>query len=174
MHGWAVKTAVLCDVDGVLTDGSVYVSSDGGETLRFHKRDGVLIEAARKAGIVVVLVTDDPNPAPARHRAEKLGVGFCSTVAGELTTTPPSANAEHAVKVWRYHSSKLALVQLWRRAGYRVVFIGDSAADAEAMAAADVSWRPVNSMHRDSDMVAMCVGGNGVLYEVLAHLLGAA
>ena len=52
---------LVTDVDGVLTDGTVYVDADGNESCRYSKRDGVLLPAMREAGIEVQAMTSEPN-----------------------------------------------------------------------------------------------------------------
>ena len=42
---------VLSDVDGVMTDGSVYVLGDGREAKAFHIRDGLGVVMAHRAGL---------------------------------------------------------------------------------------------------------------------------
>ena len=61
------------DVDGVLTDGGVYLS-DQGETLkRFHILDGLGLKLLQQAGIVPVVITGRDS-APLRGRLQALGV----------------------------------------------------------------------------------------------------
>jgi 3-deoxy-D-manno-octulosonate 8-phosphate phosphatase (KDO 8-P phosphatase) len=61
------------DVDGVLTDGGIYLS-DQGETLkRFHILDGLGLKLLQKAGIEPVVITGRDS-APLRARMEALGV----------------------------------------------------------------------------------------------------
>jgi 3-deoxy-D-manno-octulosonate 8-phosphate phosphatase (KDO 8-P phosphatase) len=62
-----------CDVDGVLTDGRVYVDDDGRETRAFSALDGVGIHLLDDAGIVVAWITGSSSPSVA-HRARMLGV----------------------------------------------------------------------------------------------------
>lgn len=141
-------TIVICDVDGTLTDGRVWVDGNGNETLCFNKRDGWLIGKAREAGIGVVFVTSDPNPEPAKRRAAKLGVMW-------------SLNKFHEV----------ASAQT---GGLRVVYIGNDASDVEAMKAADESWCPEDASpeaHAVATHLTSRCGGEGVLYEVLRELL---
>ena len=64
---------VSCDVDGVLTDGRIYVDDEGRETKAFHALDGVGIHMLADAGIVVAWITGSSAPAVA-HRARMLGV----------------------------------------------------------------------------------------------------
>lgn len=64
---------VFFDVDGVLTDGSLYFS-DAGETLkRFHTLDGHGIKMLQRAGITPAVVTGRDSAA-LRLRLQALGV----------------------------------------------------------------------------------------------------
>jgi 3-deoxy-D-manno-octulosonate 8-phosphate phosphatase (KDO 8-P phosphatase) len=62
-----------CDVDGVLTDGRVYVDDDGRETKAFHVLDGVGLRRLAAAGITVAWITGSPSES-VLHRARRLGV----------------------------------------------------------------------------------------------------
>jgi YrbI family 3-deoxy-D-manno-octulosonate 8-phosphate phosphatase len=48
---------LLCDVDGVMTDGGVVIDNQGVETKRFHIRDGLGIRLWRRAGYQAGLIT---------------------------------------------------------------------------------------------------------------------
>lgn len=48
---------LICDVDGVLTDGLIYMGNQGEELKAFHVRDGFGIHAIQNAGINVALIT---------------------------------------------------------------------------------------------------------------------
>jgi 3-deoxy-D-manno-octulosonate 8-phosphate phosphatase (KDO 8-P phosphatase) len=64
---------LILDVDGVLTDGSLYFDSQG-ETLKvFHVRDGHGIKMAQRAGLEVALVSGRRSDA-ACHRARELEI----------------------------------------------------------------------------------------------------
>lgn len=64
---------VFFDVDGVLTDGGLYIS-EAGETLkRFHTLDGHGIKLLRRAGITPAVVTGRDSAA-LRTRLQALGV----------------------------------------------------------------------------------------------------
>jgi len=61
------------DVDGVLTDGGLYMS-DQGETLkRFHILDGLGLKLLQKAGITPAVITGRDSK-PLRARLEALGI----------------------------------------------------------------------------------------------------
>lgn len=61
------------DVDGVLTDGSMYYSENGDELKRFHTSDGKGLELIRNAGIKTAILTSENRTLNSR-RAEKLKV----------------------------------------------------------------------------------------------------
>ena len=50
-------TLVLCDVDGVLTDGGIIFDNQGIETKRFHIRDGMGIKIWQESGHQFGLIT---------------------------------------------------------------------------------------------------------------------
>ena len=61
------------DVDGVLTDGGLYIS-EGGETLkRFHTLDGHGLKMLPRAGITPAVITGRDSPA-LRVRLQALGI----------------------------------------------------------------------------------------------------
>lgn len=62
-----------CDVDGVLTDGRIYVDDEGRETKAFHALDGVGLKRLMAAGIAVAWITGSASASVA-HRARVLGV----------------------------------------------------------------------------------------------------
>ena len=64
---------LTCDVDGVLTDGRIYVDDHGHETKAFSALDGVGIGLLQRAGIVVAWITGSSAPA-VTHRARRLNV----------------------------------------------------------------------------------------------------
>jgi 3-deoxy-D-manno-octulosonate 8-phosphate phosphatase (KDO 8-P phosphatase) len=54
---WAGIRLFAMDVDGVLTDGSVFVSSDGTETKRFCIIDGLGLILVREAGVELAWIS---------------------------------------------------------------------------------------------------------------------
>jgi len=61
------------DVDGVLTDGRLYLSPAGEELKVFHVRDGSGLVAVQRAGITVAIVSGRDSAAVSRRAAE-LGI----------------------------------------------------------------------------------------------------
>lgn len=64
---------LLLDVDGVLTDGSLYFDAKGESHKVFHVRDGHGIKLAQGAGIEIALLSGRRSDA-AYHRAKELGI----------------------------------------------------------------------------------------------------
>jgi 3-deoxy-D-manno-octulosonate 8-phosphate phosphatase (KDO 8-P phosphatase) len=64
---------LTCDVDGVLTDGSIYIDAAGQEMKAFNSLDGVGTKMLIRAGIEVAWITGSSAPAVI-HRARALGV----------------------------------------------------------------------------------------------------
>lgn len=65
----------LTDVDGVLTDGSMYYTESGDEIKRFHTHDGMAFELLRNAGIKTGIVTSE-NTQIVSRRAAKIKADF--------------------------------------------------------------------------------------------------
>ena len=64
---------LIMDVDGVLTDGKLYLSDDGHETKTFNTKDGLGISMLLRAGIQVALISGRRSTAVERRAAE-LGI----------------------------------------------------------------------------------------------------
>ena len=54
--------AIALDVDGVLTDGGVWWGPDGAEWKRFCFADIMGVSLARKAGLIVTLISGEDSP----------------------------------------------------------------------------------------------------------------
>ena len=64
---------VVFDVDGVLTDGSLYLGDDGQEYKAFHSRDGHGMAMLREAGVEIGIITGRTSQVVV-HRMASLGV----------------------------------------------------------------------------------------------------
>jgi 3-deoxy-D-manno-octulosonate 8-phosphate phosphatase (KDO 8-P phosphatase) len=69
-RGPALKAA-LFDVDGVLTDGRLYIGAEGETLKAFHVLDGHGLKLLAQAGIVPIVVTGRDSPA-VRRRVQDL------------------------------------------------------------------------------------------------------
>ncbi|MGD8796011.1 MAG: 3-deoxy-manno-octulosonate-8-phosphatase KdsC, partial [Thiohalophilus sp.] len=64
---------VVFDVDGVLTDGSLFIGDDGQEYKAFHSRDGFGMKLLKESGVEIAVITARTSEV-VRHRMENLGV----------------------------------------------------------------------------------------------------
>lgn len=98
----ALKLLFL-DVDGVLTDGRIWLIPGGGEAKSFDVKDGAGIKALIRAGITPVLISGRQSEAVER-RAMELGIemvfqgiedkpSVMHTVLGEIGIGPDEAGA---------------------------------------------------------------------------------
>ena len=65
--------AVFFDVDGVLTDGGLYMSEQGETLKRFNTLDGHGLKMLQKAGITPAVITGRDS-LPLRNRLDALGI----------------------------------------------------------------------------------------------------
>jgi 3-deoxy-D-manno-octulosonate 8-phosphate phosphatase (KDO 8-P phosphatase) len=65
--------AAIFDVDGVLTDGSLYISEQGESVKAFHSLDGHGLKLLTQAGILPLVITGRDSPA-VRRRLSDLGI----------------------------------------------------------------------------------------------------
>src|SRR5580765_2912733 len=68
---------LIFDVDGVLTDGSIEIASDGRESKQFSIRDGAALIWAQREGLTVALLSGRPSEVTTR-RADELGIRLVS------------------------------------------------------------------------------------------------
>ena len=64
---------LLFDVDGVLTDGSLFIGDDGQEYKAFHSRDGLGMKLLRKSGVEIGIITARTSEV-VKHRMENLDI----------------------------------------------------------------------------------------------------
>ena len=62
---------LVCDVDGVLTDGGIILDGNSGEYKRFDVQDGMGITMIRKAGLLAGIITGRKSGV-VKRRAEEL------------------------------------------------------------------------------------------------------
>jgi 3-deoxy-D-manno-octulosonate 8-phosphate phosphatase (KDO 8-P phosphatase) len=72
LQAQAIKVAFF-DVDGVMTDGGLYINEHGEVFKRFHSLDGHGLKLLRQAGITPAVVTGRDSPA-LRQRLTALGI----------------------------------------------------------------------------------------------------
>ena len=149
--------AVICDVDGVLTDGSILLSDDGNELKCFHVWDGSAIKYLLRSGIQVAFLTGRQSGVVTR-RARELGVAHVRQGAKEKLPVYEALRAEMNVpdEAVCYIGDDLTDLPVMRRVGYAVA-VADARDEVRA-AAARVTEAP---------------GGRGAVRELAEALLKA-
>lgn len=64
---------LICDVDGVLSDGLLYIDNHGNELKSFNVQDGMGLKLLLSAGIHVAVITTARNEV-VDHRMKQLGI----------------------------------------------------------------------------------------------------
>jgi 3-deoxy-D-manno-octulosonate 8-phosphate phosphatase (KDO 8-P phosphatase) len=85
--------AALFDVDGVLTDGRVYIGADGETFKAFATLDGQGLKLLARGGIVPVIVTGRDSPAVRRRVADLGLVHAAYGAADKLAAAMPILDA---------------------------------------------------------------------------------
>ncbi len=143
------------DIDGVFTDGGLYLS-EAGETLkRFHILDGLGLKLLQQGGITPVVITGRDS-APLRTRLQALGVTHV-----HYGTEDKAPAAEHSL-------AQLGLT--WREAAA----IGDDWPDLPVLRRSAFPAAPANA-HPEVRAIARHVtqapGGQGAVREFCDLLL---
>ena len=154
---WAAIRLFAMDVDGVLTDGTLYLSSAGTETKRFSVLDGMGLRRVIHAGFEIAWISGRASEATTL-RAKELGIAH--VIQGR--TDKLSALKDLAGRL------KLAAAQC--------AYAGDDDIDAPAILWAGIG-ASVPDAHAEALAAADCVtrrhGGRGAVREICDQLLAA-
>ncbi len=148
----------LCDVDGVLTDGSVYIGGKQ-EVKRFHIQDGLGLVLLRRAGINVGWISSRPSPATTL-RARELKITFLVQQKDRLGKTRAIETILRREKL------------TWNE----VCYVGDDIVDLGPLKKAGVGVAVANAVSEakaTADFVTRAAGGNGAVREVVEMILKA-
>jgi len=92
----AAVELIVFDVDGVLTDGSVYLDDNGVETKRFNIRDGFGIKLWQQLGFSTAIITGRSGRVVG-HRAKELGIAHVIQGAGDKAAALESLVAKTGI-----------------------------------------------------------------------------
>lgn len=123
----------LCDVDGVLTDGTVYMGG-GVETKRFNIRDGLGMKILQRHGIRIGWVSRRPSSAT-RQRADDLKIDFLAQHDGGKIPAVETILRETGLN-WTdicYVGDDVVDTGVMKRAGVAVA-VADGVAEAKSAA----------------------------------------
>jgi len=154
----AALQAVITDVDGVLTDARIGVTSDGADIRFFHMRDGMGTKLLQQAGLQIAWLSAGRDTGAIRSRAEMLDV--------------VAVDVGHGDKGPRFE----ALCRSLGVAPDATAYLGDDVNDLPAMALAALTACPHDAAAqvRDAvDIVLATPGGHGAFREFAEMVLAA-
>ncbi|QER41985.1 HAD-IIIA family hydrolase [Thermodesulfobacterium sp. TA1] len=148
---------LLLDVDGVLTDGRIIITSEGEEVKHFNVLDGMGIKLLQKIGVEVAILSSRFSQVT-QHRAKELGILLVSQ--GELSkiTIYEKIKQEKGIK------------------DEEIAYVGDDWIDLPVLKRVGLAigvpngWPPVNDY---VDYVTKLPGGKGAVREVCDLILKA-
>ena len=147
--------AVICDVDGVLTDGGITIADDGTETKCFHVWDGTGIKYLLRSGIQVAFLTGRESGCVTR-RAKELGVAHVRQGAKEKLSAYQELVAEMGLT------------------DEAVCFVGDDLPDLPVMRRVGFAVAVANArqeVRAVAHYVTYTPGGRGAVRELAERLL---
>jgi 3-deoxy-D-manno-octulosonate 8-phosphate phosphatase (KDO 8-P phosphatase) len=152
---WSRIRLFAMDVDGVLTDGTVTISSDGTESKRFCIIDGLGLILVRGSGLETAWISGRQS----------------------ATTTLRAAELKIPHVIQGRHDKLAALTALADGLGiplHECAYMGDDFIDAPAIAAAGIGISVPTALPAAlaaADYVTRRQAGNGAVREVCDHLL---
>ena len=145
------------DVDGVLTDGSIYISPAGEVFKGFNAKDGMGISCALRSGLQIAVITGRQSPIVER-RCEELGITLL----------------QQGVK-----DKRLALQQMAQKLGLvreEIAYMGDDLNDIPAFKASGLNLVPADAaieVMAVADIITKTSGGRGAVREAITMILAA-
>lgn len=154
---WAAIKLFAMDVDGVLTDGTVEIHSDGVESKRFSILDGMGLVQLRKAGIDTAWIS--------------------GRASGATTVRATELRIPHLVqgRVDKITALKELAATLNLTAD-QIVYMGDDNIDTDAIAWAGIGVAPPDAMPLPfgaANYITRRHAGKGAVREVCEHILAA-
>jgi 3-deoxy-D-manno-octulosonate 8-phosphate phosphatase (KDO 8-P phosphatase) len=151
--------AIVLDVDGVLTDSSLYYGPRGEALKRFSARDGFAIRTAQNEGIWVAILSGRVAP-PLRARLADLGILPGLVVEGSRD---------------KQRDIEALAEQLETNVG-EVAFMGDDVPDLPALSRVGLAACPADAapeVRESCHFVSAHCGGQGAVRELIELLLTA-
>ncbi len=148
-------TTFVFDVDGVLTDGTLFVFDDGQFVRRMNIKDGFALQLAVKKGYRVIIISGGTSDAVTR-RLNRLGINDVF-----MQVTDKKGKLAEYVK---QHKLK------WNE----VLFMGDDIPDYEVMKQVGLSCAPadaVTEIKQIANYISLLPGGQGCAREVIEKVL---
>lgn len=156
LHAYFEKVKLLAlDVDGVMTDGSLYYSESGEEFRKFNVKDGMGLKRLQHIGIQLAIITNSQCSA-VEYRAQKLGIQHC--ILG----------VEDKLKVLKTLSEKMDIPLS------QIAYVGDDIIDLPVMKAVGCPLTVADAMPENQACavyVTQLGGGQGGIREICELLI---
>jgi 3-deoxy-D-manno-octulosonate 8-phosphate phosphatase (KDO 8-P phosphatase) len=154
---WANVKLLVCDVDGVLTDGTVLYGPEGELAKAFFIRDGMGMRLLEAAEVRVGIITSEDSPV-VKGRAERL----------MLSAYRPGMK--------RKGEALREVMAEFGASAEQTAYVGDDVNDAEAFEIAGISCAPADASDFAKERVRFVSskrGGRGAVREIADHILRA-
>jgi 3-deoxy-D-manno-octulosonate 8-phosphate phosphatase (KDO 8-P phosphatase) len=150
-----IKMLIL-DVDGTLTDGGIYIDTNGVQSKKFNVRDGMGITLLQETGIIVGIISHSRAQTILDERARMLGIQY----------------------VYSGKESKLEVLNRWTEelsiSLDEMAYIGDDVNDIELLQNIGLSACPSDAHFKVINVVNVVLqreGGKGCVREFIDRFL---
>jgi 3-deoxy-D-manno-octulosonate 8-phosphate phosphatase (KDO 8-P phosphatase) len=134
---------VVCDVDGTLTDGGMYITSEGTHFKRFNTKDGMAVKMLYQNNYHVGLISHSKTKEMVTERANMLSIKHCYVGSGD----------------------KLSILNEWiAELGLslnEVAYLGDDNNDIKVMQNVGVSVCPADASKKVIEIADIKLNSNG-------------
>ncbi|MBC2605054.1 KdsC family phosphatase [Pelagicoccus albus] len=151
---WSAVKVFAMDVDGILTDGTIYTHSDGTEAKRFSVLDGLGLARLRDSGIVLAWISGRHSDSTT-VRAKELKIPHL--VQGKIDKISGLKELLAELKVDPAHA----------------VYMGDDVIDVDAIKYAGIGVSVPDAQEEAleaADYITTRRGGDGAVREVCNHI----
>jgi 3-deoxy-D-manno-octulosonate 8-phosphate phosphatase (KDO 8-P phosphatase) len=148
---------MIFDIDGVLTDGSMYFGAEGEAIKRFYVHDGLGIKLLQQAGVATAILSARQSPIVARRAAD---LGITHLYQGQ-------------------HDKRITFARLLADTGLEAAecgFLGDDVIDLPVLSLVGFAASVPNGhpeVTRRVHYVTQAAGGNGAAREICDLILRA-
>lgn len=146
---------LIMDVDGTLTDGKIYISSQGEIMKAFSVKDGLGIVKLHSKGIIPVIITGR-NSEIVTQRSRELNI--------QEVIQGVSNKVEIVKKMIKKYNCNVN----------EVAYIGDDENDIESMKICGIKGCPADAekvIKEIADFISNCRGGEGAVREFIEYVI---
>ena len=148
-------TTIILDVDGVLTDGRILITTEGEMYREMHTKDGYALKAAMNAGLKIAIISGGTNEG-VRNRLKALGVFDIYL------------GAHHKMEAYQ------DLLDSYQIDPSTILYMGDDIPDIPVMKEVGVACCPqdaVSDVKAVSDYISHINGGLGCVRDVVEQTM---